>query len=93
MLAPYFSINRVQVYLSAFALFSYCNLVLCRQKLHRFNAAVDGLFVGRGDNVCLGLCKCAAAMLSKAFGHVQKKNNRYLLLIHVTVKQFIGEVK
>ena len=28
-----------------------------------------------------------------AFGHVQKKNNRYLLLIHVTVKQFIGEVK
>ena len=59
------SVNRVEVYLSVFALFSYCNLVLCRQKLrklHRFNAAVDGLFAGRGDNVCLGLCKCAAAM-------------------------------
>ena len=34
------------------------------QKLHRFNAAVDGRFIGRGDNVFLGLRKCAAAMHS-----------------------------
>ena len=28
----FLSVNRVEVYLSVFALFSYCNLVLCRQK-------------------------------------------------------------
>ena len=67
MLAPYFSLLTESKFTCQFLL--YFLIVMSwyvgekkLQKLHRFNAAVDGLFVARGDNVCLGLCKCAAAM-------------------------------
>ena len=57
------------------------------QKLHRFNAAVDGLFIGRGDNVCLGLCKWAAAMQSS------KYSSHYgIALLGYSYKSFIANL-